>query len=58
MILTKLNTNDGFLPYNDNSNPDDIKLEFKISKNAYKRAIGKLYKAGSITITEDGIRLV
>jgi predicted RNA-binding protein (virulence factor B family) len=58
MILTKLAANQGFLPFNDNSNPDDIKDEFKISKNAFKRAIGKLYKAGSITITDDGIRTV
>jgi predicted RNA-binding protein (virulence factor B family) len=58
MILTKLAANQGFLPFNDNSNPDDIKEEFKISKNAFKRAIGKLYKAGSITITDDGIRTV
>jgi predicted RNA-binding protein (virulence factor B family) len=58
MIITKLKASGGFLPYNDASNPEDIKEEFKISKNAYKRAIGKLYKAGSIAITEDGIRLV
>ncbi|MDF2944731.1 MAG: hypothetical protein K0S01_3589 [Herbinix sp.] len=58
MIMTKLKASGGFLPYNDNSNPEDIKVEFKISKNAFKRAIGKLYKAGSITIIEEGIRLV
>ncbi len=57
LIMTKLNASNGFLPFNDSSDPEAIKEEFKISKNAFKRAIGKLYKAGSITITDDGIRL-
>lgn len=58
MIMKKLKANGGFLPLNDASSPEDIKEELKISKNAYKRAIGKLYKAGAITITENGIRIV
>jgi predicted RNA-binding protein (virulence factor B family) len=58
MIMNKLKASGGFLPYNDSSNPEDIKNEFKISKNAFKRAIGKLYKDGVITINDDGIRLV
>jgi predicted RNA-binding protein (virulence factor B family) len=57
MILKKLNASGGLLPFNDDSSPEDIKNEFKLSKNAFKRAIGKLYKAGAITITDDGIRL-
>lgn len=58
MILKKLNASGGSLPFNDDSSPEDIKNEFKLSKSAFKRAIGKLYKAGAITITESGIRLV
>lgn len=57
MITTKLKASSGFLPYNDDSNPEEIKKEFRISKNAFKRAIGRLYKAGTIIITEDGIRM-
>ncbi len=57
LILTKLQAAEGYLPYNDASDPEKIKREFKISKNAFKRAIGKLYKAGTIQITDDGIRL-
>lgn len=57
LILTKLKASGGYLPYHDGSSPDEIKKEFKLSKNAFKRAIGKLFKAGTITITEDGIRL-
>lgn len=57
LILTKLKAAGGVLPYHDASSPEDIKNEFKLSKNAFKRAIGKLFKAGTITITEDGIQL-
>ncbi len=58
MILVKLKASEGFLPYNDNTAAEVIKNEFKISKNAFKKAIGKLYKEGAIKITEDGIRLI
>lgn len=56
MIMDKLNEAGGFLPFSDSTAADKIKEEFHISKNAFKRAIGSLYKAGSISITEDGIR--
>lgn len=57
-IVDKLNEAGGFLPYHDKSDPVQIKSEFSMSKNSFKRAIGRLYKAGTITITEEGIRLV
>lgn len=57
LILTRLQASNGCLPYNDSSDPELIKKEFKMSKNAFKRALGKLYKAGTILITEDGIQL-
>jgi predicted RNA-binding protein (virulence factor B family) len=56
-IIDKLKAVGGFLPYHDKSDPEEIKEEFKLSKNAFKRAIGRLYKSGDITITEEGIRL-
>ncbi len=58
MILGRLKAEGGFLPFNDASSPESIKDEFKISKNAFKRAIGRLYKTGAIHLTEEGIRLV
>ncbi|NLP33989.1 MAG: S1 RNA-binding domain-containing protein [Clostridiales bacterium] len=58
IIEEKLKEAGGFLPYHDKSDPNQIKLEFNMSKNAFKRAIGRLYKAGTITITDKGIRLV
>lgn len=57
MILQHLKDEGGFLPYHDKSDSEDIKKKFKLSKNAYKRAIGKLYKDGTIIIEDDGIRL-
>lgn len=58
LILQQLVAEGGFLPYHDKSNTEDIKNRFQLSKNAFKRAIGKLYKNGTITIEDDGIRLL
>lgn len=57
-ILDKLKANKGFLPYNDKSSPDDIRDEFGISKGAFKRATGNLYKEKMIVFTDDGIKLI
>lgn len=46
---------DGVLPFNDKVSPEIIQREFKMSKNAFKRAVGKLYKEGKIEITENRI---
>ncbi len=58
MILERLEKNEGFLPLHDKSNPDEIKAEFNMSKNAFKRAIGRLYKEEKISIESNGIRLI
>ncbi len=57
LILKKLKAGGGFLPYHDKSAPEDIVKEFGFGKNAFKRAIGRLYKDQIIVIGEDGIRL-
>lgn len=46
----------GVLPFNDKASPEVIKREMKMSKNAFKRAVGHLYKERKIEITETGIR--
>lgn len=56
-ILNKLKEAGGFLPFHDKSDSEDIKTTFQMSKNAFKRAVGKLYKSGAIIIADDGIRL-
>ena len=57
-ILNRLKENGGALPVNDNSTPEKIKAEFKISKAAFKRAVGRLLKEGAIKITDNGIELM
>ncbi|MDO4166201.1 MAG: S1-like domain-containing RNA-binding protein [Eubacteriales bacterium] len=57
VIYDCLEMSGGFLPYHDKSDPEVIKREFHMSKNAFKRAIGHLLKAGKITIEKNGIRL-
>ena len=56
-ILERLKKNDGFLPFNDKSNPESIKSEFGISKKLFKKSLGGLYKQKLISIKEDGIHL-
>ncbi|MDE7476543.1 MAG: S1 RNA-binding domain-containing protein [Lachnospiraceae bacterium] len=48
---------DGALPFTDKANPEVIKRETGMSKNAFKRAVGNLLKNGKIIIKSDAIRL-
>jgi predicted RNA-binding protein (virulence factor B family) len=57
-ILTKLNAHKGFLPVTDKSSPEEIYEQFNMSKKAYKKAIGTLYKARKITLASDGVKLL
>jgi predicted RNA-binding protein (virulence factor B family) len=57
-ILRLLNEHNGFLPYNDKSNPDDIYAVFEMSKKTFKMTIGNLYKKRMINIDEKGIWLI
>jgi len=57
-ILRLLNENNGFLPYNDKSNPDDIYAFFEMSKKTFKMTIGNLYKKRMINIDEKGVWFV
>ena len=56
-ILQKLERNRGYLPYHDKSDPEEIRVEFGISKKAFKKSLGLLYKQKIITIKPDGIYL-
>lgn len=55
LIYAKLQEANGFLPFHDKSDADVIKAEFNLSKNAFKRGIGRLMKEGRITISDTGI---
>lgn len=57
MILRVIGEYDGVLPYNDKASPEIIKRDFGISKAAFKRAVGRLYKEGKIDIGEKSITM-
>ncbi|GMQ59113.1 S1-like domain-containing RNA-binding protein [Vallitalea sediminicola] len=58
MIMDKLIKNNGKLNLNDKSSPDKIKSELNMSKNAFKRAIGRLLKEGKIKFGDKGIEKI
>jgi hypothetical protein len=53
-----LEQNGGRLPFNDKASPELIREKMGMSKNEFKRAVGKLYKEKSIAILPDGIELL
>lgn len=55
-IVRLLNENDGYLPYNDKSSPEDIYSFFGMSKKTFKMATGNLYKQHKISFTKTGIQ--
>jgi predicted RNA-binding protein (virulence factor B family) len=58
-ILTKLkNSKEGFLLLTDKSSPESIKFHLNMSKKAFKKAIGNLYKQKLIVLKDDRIELV
>ena len=57
-VLEVLEEYAGVLPFNDKASPEIIMREMKMSKNAFKRAVGRLYKQKKIEITERSIRLL
>lgn len=58
IILDYLTSQDGFAPVHDKTDPEIISKLFGMSKGAFKKAIGSLYKQRIILIEKDGIRLV
>ncbi len=55
-ILSILDSYEGVLPFNDRVSPQIIKRETDMSKNEFKRAVGRLLKEGKIEIGEKVIR--
>ncbi len=56
-VLRVIQEYDGVLPYNDKASPQLIERDFHMSKAAFKRAVGRLYRERKIEIRENGIRL-
>ncbi|MBR4027374.1 MAG: RNA-binding protein [Lachnospiraceae bacterium] len=55
-IMELLDSYAGVLPFSEKASPEVIKRETGLSKNAFKRAIGRLYKERKIDITDGKIR--
>ena len=58
IILKKLKETNGYLSLTDNSSPDEIYASLGMSKKAFKRAIGSLYKLRKVILEEKGIKLI
>lgn len=54
-VMQVIDEFEGALPFNDKVSPEIIKREFGLSKNAFKRAVGRLLKQGRIEITGNRI---
>ena len=55
MILSMLDEADGVFLFDDHASPDVIRREFGLSKNAFKRAVGRLLKEEKIRIKDGKI---
>lgn len=57
-VLRLLAENNGYLPYNDKSKPEDIYDFFGMSKKTFKMTTGNLYKERKIAFEKTGIKLL
>jgi predicted RNA-binding protein (virulence factor B family) len=55
-ILAAIDAADGTLPLHDKSSPEAIQRQLQMSKKAFKKAVGRLYKARLIELDDQGIR--
>jgi predicted RNA-binding protein (virulence factor B family) len=56
-IMRLLQENDGYLPYHDKSEPEEIYSFFGMSKKTFKMTLGKLFKERKIELTKTGFKL-
>lgn len=54
-ILNRIRELSGVLPFDDKASPQIIQHEFALSKNAFKRAVGRLLKEGKVEIRDGRI---
>ncbi len=57
-ILRLLRENNGYLPFHDKSDPEEIYSYFGMSKKTFKMSTGSLYKQRKIEFTKTGIKLL
>ena len=58
LVMKMLEENGGRLPFNDKADAELIRGKTGMSKNEFKRAVGKLYKQRLIVIEPEGIKKV
>lgn len=58
LILERLKSQSGFLPLHDGSSPDEIRAVLGISKKLFKTAIGGLFRARRVELSDAGVRLI
>ncbi len=58
MVYEAILAFDGVLPFTDKASPAVIEREMGLSKNAFKRAVGRLLKEGRIEIREKSIVII
>jgi predicted RNA-binding protein (virulence factor B family) len=58
IIITALEKSNGFLNITDKNTPEEINSALGLSKKAFKKALGKLYKEKKIELNEKGINLL
>lgn len=58
ILIGELRENGGIIRLGDKSSPEDIYNQLKISKKAFKKAIGSLYKERLIEISDHEVKLV
>lgn len=56
-IVKRMEEYGGELPFTDKADPELIQKEFGLSKNAFKRAVGRLLKEGKVEIRKNSIVL-
>lgn len=56
-VMKYLDDHDGVIPFTDKADPDLIRREMGFGKNAFKRAVGRLLKAGKVVIKEKTIEI-
>lgn len=57
-VLKYLQENSGYMPFNDKSDPEDIRMTFEMSKKNFKKALGALYKQKIVRLESDGAYLL
>jgi len=57
-VLEVISNNNGYIPYNDKSDPESIYAFLGMSKKTFKMILGALYKKRLIEFTQTGTKLV